>query len=69
MKITTVSNYIISFSVQYFHETEGGMDHETYGKICDTLPEAIHLLELAKVHNSTSRWIIVCDVKNTISEK
>jgi len=63
MKITTTTNHDITFAVEAFTNTEGGMDHENYGDTVHDLPSAIRLLELARVAQPKEPWVIVCDVK------
>lgn len=71
MKITKKATYKITFAVDYFEATEGGMDYYQYGKNVNTLEEAIHLLELAKTDRMEGDrdWIITCNVEKAISGK
>lgn len=63
MDIKTTTTYNITFSVRAFWNEEGGMGEDWFGKPVSELPEAIHLLELARVSQPNEDWIIACDVK------
>lgn len=56
-----IGSYEVSFSVEYFMPTEGGMEHEIYG-YRHTLEDAISLLEYANQNASGVDWVIVCNV-------
>lgn len=68
MKIETKIAHTITFSVQSFQATQGGMDHDHFGKECNTLSEAIEQLRMAEVSGKDGDWIIVCDVATIVSE-
>jgi len=62
MKIRITVSHIVTFSVQAFWNEEGGMGHESFGKDCDDLYDALIQLELAKTNAPDIDWIIVCNV-------
>ena len=67
MKIDTQATYTITFSVQAYWNEEGGMGHDTFGKVVDDLPAAILQLELAQISNPKLDWQIICDVTKQVS--
>ena len=70
MEIKKTTSYKVTFSVESFTQTEGGMDHNEFGKPVNTLEEAIHLLELAEATQPAgdyqANWIITVDVQREI---
>lgn len=66
MKIKSVTTHTVTFSVQYFEATEGGMDNGTFGNECSDIGAAITLLQLAKAQNDQRDWTIVCDVHTDV---
>lgn len=69
MKLTQTTEHEITFTVESFWSEEGGMGQNEYGKQVNTLEEAIHLLELARVARSTNtEWIIVGRVATKIKK-
>lgn len=67
MKLQTTTSHTISFTVEAFWNEEGGMGQDQYGEAVDTLQQAVRLLELARVKDPKTNWVIVCDVKTTVS--
>lgn len=69
MKIATKSEHEIRFRVEAFWPEEGGMGHDAFGPIAETLEEAIALLQLARAqkHPPYVEWVIVGEVKTTVS--
>lgn len=65
MEITKTTTHNVVFSVEYFENSEGGMDWDDFGSDVETLEEAIHLLDLAKSTNREEDWVIVCRVETT----
>ena len=66
MKITKKAAYYIAFTVEAFWPEEGGMGHETFGEIVDTIEEAVHLLEIARITGMAdlkANWVIVGHVR------
>ena len=63
MKITTSTSHNIIFTVEAFWDEEGGMGQDQYGDEVQELPEAIKLLELARVAKPKEKWLIVCHVE------
>lgn len=57
--ITVTNTYELTFAVEYFEPTEGGMDHEVFGTPKATLPEALALLDVANESRSDRGWVIV----------
>lgn len=68
MRLVTEKIHTVTFSVERFTGTEGGMNHEQFGEDKNTLAEAIDVLELAFVTRGDG-WVIVCDVDSKIVEK
>ena len=70
MNITSTKTCIVTFTVEYFEATEGGMDTDSYGGSVETIQEAIQLL--ADAENSTKsvkngpKWMIVARVKTIV---
>ena len=69
MKLTTTATHKITFEVVYHEATEGGMDSGDFGKPVETLPEAIHNLELARKFSPEIDWTIECDVQTIVDGK
>ncbi len=67
--ITITKTYKITYSVQYFHNAEGGMDTGHFGNDVNTLEEAITLWELAYIHHPRNDWVIVTDVEQNVHSK
>jgi hypothetical protein len=67
MKIESKTTHIVTFDVQYFESTEGGMDSASYGKTCTDIGSAIEQLRLAKIADPDSDWIITCDVQTQVN--
>jgi hypothetical protein len=67
MELKTTTTHKITFSVQYFEATEGGMDSEQYGKDVDNLKEAVNLLLLANVARPDCNWMVVGNVQTIVS--
>lgn len=63
MKVTKTINYSVTFTIQYFETTEGGMDSGTYGRDCAELSDAIMQLELAQIAEPGREWIITAEVE------
>ena len=69
MRITKKVTYDIKYRVMSFMNTEGGMDTDSYGDIVDTLEEALHLLEMARVsRNRDYDWMIIIEDTRVITE-
>lgn len=68
MNIKTITSHTVTFSIQYFQETEGGMIRGHYGHVCQDIASAIELLRLAKIHSGDD-WMIVCDVETHIGSE
>ncbi len=66
MKLSTTKTHDITFTVEYFQGTEGGMDSEQYGEEMATIQEAVALLELAQIARKDEDWVIVARVKTSI---
>lgn len=66
MHINVTKAHKVTFCVEYFEATEGGMDNEMYGGQVNTIEEAISLLELAQVSDPKSDWMITARVTTTI---
>lgn len=69
MKLTITKVEELTFSVESFEATEGGMDHEVFGKDCFELSEVVELLSLAKIARPNYEWVIVCRVTTKINGK
>ncbi len=69
MRLTTTVTHEIDFTVSYFEATEGGMDHDTFGKAVKDMPAAVHLLELAQVQHPGHDWVIVAEVSTQVGGK
>lgn len=72
MKITVTKTYELTYSVEYFHPNEGGMDEGNYGSPVKTIEEAVMLLELARTpaptnYNHGADWIIVVRVETKLT--
>lgn len=65
MIIKTTTSHNITFAVKAFWDEAGGMGENSYGNPDKDLPEAIRLLELAKVASPEDPWVIVCEVTTT----
>ena len=63
MKIKSVTTHTVTFSVQSFEETEGGMVQQWFGQECGDIGAAIQQLQLAEASERSGNWIIVCNVK------
>lgn len=66
MKIQKLLTHEVTFSVEYFEGTEGGMDHWTFGRECGDIGAAIQALQLAKISEPNRDWIIVCNVLSSL---
>lgn len=66
MIIKTTISHSVSFTVQAFWHEEGGMGQDQYGEAVTELPQAIRLLELARVAQPKTNWVIVADVKTVV---
>lgn len=69
MQIAITKTHKITFAVEYFEPTEGGMDSERFGEEVETLEEAVVLLEIAKRKDSRNDWIITATVETKVSGK
>jgi len=67
MKIKTIKTHDISFHVKAFWNEESGMGEDSYGKVVHELHEAIEILELAKISDPKTDWIVVCYVDTKIT--
>ena len=67
MELKTTITHKITFSIRYFHDSEGGMDTEQYGKDVDNIKEAVNLLLLANVARPDCNWMIVGNVQTVVS--
>ena len=67
MNIKTTTSHAITFTVEAFWDEEGGMGHDQYGEAAQDLPQAIRILELARVAQPQTDWCIVADVKTTVA--
>lgn len=70
MNLKTTTSHTVIFTVESFWSEEGGMGHDTFGKAVDALPEALHLLELARASDQLAKgldWVIVGNVKTVVS--
>lgn len=65
MNIKTTTSHAITLTVEAFWSEEGGMGQDQYGEAVQELPQAIRLLELARVAQPETDWKIVGDVKTT----
>jgi len=68
MKITVTKTYELTYSVQYFDQTEGGMDNGSFGDQVKTIEEAVSLLEIARVTRSDEDWVIVVEVETKVTK-
>ena len=59
MKLTTMTTVHLTFDVQYFEDTEGGMHTGSFGSACSTLEAAVEQWRLAQVANPRRDWVIV----------
>ena len=66
MKIKSVQTHTVTFSVQSFEDSEGGMDHKWFGKEVGDIGAAIQQLQLAQASGRDGNWMIVCDVKTDV---
>jgi hypothetical protein len=67
MNIKIVTEHTVSFTVEAFWNEEGGMGQDSFGGVVKELPEAVHLLELARKHSPKTNWVIVGQVKTSIT--
>jgi hypothetical protein len=67
MNIKTTTSHAITFTVEAFWSEEGGMGQDQYGEAVQELPQAIRLLELARVATPAMDWKIVVHVTTTTS--
>lgn len=63
MKYKITNEYEITYSVEYFLNTEGGMDTEGWTDGLESLQEAVHSLEMAEASRPNFDWIITVQVK------
>lgn len=66
MKISVTTSYQVSFQVQYYEQTEGGMNYGEFGPSTDSIEKAITYLELAQIDQPKTEWVIVCYVGKTV---
>lgn len=66
LSINVVSD--LTFRVEYFENSEGGMDSDTYGNEVYTIEEAVHLLSLANVAQPNYDWTITVYVDTKIEK-
>jgi hypothetical protein len=67
MNLKTTTSHTVTFAVRAFINTEGGMDEDEFGPYVADLPGAIHLLELARIKDPRTPWVIVADVQTSVS--
>lgn len=67
MNITTKVSHTVTFTIEAFWNEEGGMGHDQLGGTFDDLTGAIRGLEIARLTQSTTEWVIVCRVKTQVS--
>lgn len=65
-KITVTTTYEVSYYVHYYEHAEGGMDSGGFGKLVNTLEQALVLLETAQAQDETRDWQICLDVTKTV---
>lgn len=69
MQINVTTTHKVTFRVEYFEPTEGGMDSEDFGEPVETIEEAIALLEIARRHNGQHDWIITARAETKVNGK
>lgn len=67
MNLKTTTSHTVSFTVEAFWSEEGGMGQDRYGEAVQELPQAIRLLELARVAQPKTDWVIVGKVTTTVA--
>ena len=67
MEITVTTKHKISFAVEYFENSVGGMVSGQFGNTVHTLEKAIDLLGQAKRVDVGPDWVIVVDIDTKIS--
>ena len=65
-EITTLTTHKLTFKVESFIPTEGGMDQDQFGKDQYTLTDAIHLLEIARSQANGDFWVITVYVDTVV---
>lgn len=61
MIIQNTTKYNLTFKVEYFQPTEGGMDSEQFGASVAELTDALRILESAKNTRPKQEWIITVE--------
>ncbi len=59
----------ISFLIEYYEPTEGGMQNEAFSDEVQTIEEAVSTLEIAKKTKPERDWIITARVETAINGK
>lgn len=67
MELVVTTKHSLMFQVEYRESTEGGMDWQTFGNCVGSLPEAVAILEQARVAFRDRDWFIRCDVETKVS--
>ena len=62
MDIKVIKTYKISYNIEYFEPTEGGMDSECFCGGIETIEEALVKLETIKLTKPHCDWIITVSV-------
>ena len=67
MEIKVTKKHKVTFAVEYFESTEGGMDSARFREGIVSIEEAITALELAQVSEMRRDWIITAEVTTSVS--
>jgi len=67
MEIKVTKKHKVTFAIEYFEQTEGGMDYNKFRDGIGTIEEAIAALEMADVNRAGHNWIITAEVTTSIS--
>lgn len=67
-KVSVTATYEVTYCVVCHEGTEGGMDVHYFGEEVQELQQALHLLDVANIQESSRDWSIQLDVVKTISK-